>query len=131
MRAPNIQARMPADLKEGSLMRSVAMLAAVLAVSVLAVPALAFDVQNGGASGTGGANLAPDVGVATPGVSIDTDLKAQLGLPDDRTTAGTATKSGLQFGGGVFTGGGSGFNTTTMGYDERPWVAPRTRPGRD
>src|SRR5262249_25961865 len=90
MHPPNIRARMPTDLKEGSRMRSVATLAAVLAFSVLAVPALAFDVQNGGASGTGGANLAPDAdAAAAAGVSLDTDLRTQLGLPtDDKTTAG-------------------------------------------
>lgn len=110
-------------------MRSVPMFVAALALSLLAAPALAFDVQNGGASGTGGANLAPDAdAAAAAGVSLDTDLRTQLGLPgNDKTTAGTATKSGLQFG---ITGGATGsFNTTTMGYDERPWVAPRARPG--
>lgn len=110
-------------------MRSVPTLAAVLALSLLASPALAFDVQNGGGAPAGStANLAPDA-ASTSGVSIDTDLRAQLGLAEDKALANS--KSGLQFGGGVFTGSGAPINTTTMGYDERPWVAPRTRPGRD
>jgi hypothetical protein len=108
-------------------MISVPKLVAALALTLLAAPAFAFDVQNGGASGNGSAHLAPDLGAEAAGVSLDTDLRAQLGLPNDRTTAGTATKSGLQF--GVSGGGSMGSNATTMGYDERPWVAPRSRPG--
>jgi hypothetical protein len=98
--------------------------AALLAFFVLAAPALAFDVQNGGGQAGGTANLAPEAS-SVPGVSLDQDLRAQLGIADDRAAA--ESKSGLQFG---FSGGGSGpKNQTTMGYDESPWVAPRTRPG--
>lgn len=89
--------------------------------------ALAFDVQNGGGQPGGSANLAPGA-TAVPGVSLDDDLRAQLGLADNKAAA--ASKSGLQFGGGVFSGSAS-TNPTSMGYDERPWVAPRSRPGRD
>ena len=86
---------------------------------------LAFDVQNGGGQAGGTANLAPDAS-EVPGVSLDHDLRAQLGLADDKAAA--AAKSGLQFGGGVSSGGGMR-NPTSMGYDESPWVAPRQRPG--
>ena len=130
MRAPNIRARMTIDLKGGLPMRSVPTFVAALALAMLAAPALAFDVQNGGASGNGSAHLAPDLGADAAGVSLDTDLRAQLGLPDDKTKSsslGTLSKSGLQF--GVSGGGSMGSNMTTMGYDERPWVAPRSRPG--
>jgi hypothetical protein len=110
-------------------MRSAPTFAAVLlAISMLVPPALAFDVQNGGrapASG-GSANLAPEAS-SVPGVSLDTDLRAQLGLSESKAAT---SKSGLQFGGGVFTGSGA-MNSTSMSYDERPWVAPRMRPGRD
>ena len=100
--------------------------AALLAFLMLATPALAFDVQNGGGQAGGSANLAPETS-AVPGVSIDQDLRAQLGLADDRKDA-EAAKSGLQFGGGVFSAGGMS-NPTSMGYDESPWVAPRQKPG--
>jgi hypothetical protein len=111
-------------------MRSAATIAALLAFAVLGSPALAFDIQNGGgASGNGSANLATDP-EASAGVSLDMDLRAQLGLPDDKTKSTTETKSGLQFGGGVFSGSGS-MNSSTMSYDERPWVAPRVPAGRD
>jgi hypothetical protein len=100
--------------------------AALLAFLMLATPALAFDVQNGGGQAGGSANLAPEA-TAVPGVSIDQDLRAQLGLADGRKDA-EAAKSGLQFGGGVFSGGAV-TNPTSMGYDESPWVAPRQRPG--
>lgn len=112
-------------------MRSAATIAVLLAVAMLATPALAFDVQNGGgapASG-GSANLAPDA-ASSAGVSLDMDLRAQLGLPEDKTKGLPETKSGLQFGGGVFSGAGN-VNTTTMGYDESPWVAPRKPAGRE
>lgn len=107
-------------------MRSVQTLAAVLASLIFATPALAFDVQNGGGQTGSSANLTPEAS-SVPGVSLDTDLRAQLGLAEDKAAA--TSKSGLQFGGGVFTGSGGPVNTTTMSYDERPWVAPRTRPG--
>jgi hypothetical protein len=98
--------------------------AALLAFLVLAAPAMAFDVQNGGGQAGGSANLAPEAS-SVPGVSLDQDLRAQLGIADDRAAA--ESKSGLQFG---FSGGGMApKNQTTMGYDESPWVAPRTRPG--
>lgn len=99
--------------------------AVLLAFLMLAPPALAFDVQNGGGQPGGSANLAPDAS-EVPGVSLDHDLRAQLGLADDKAAA--AAKSGLQFGvsGSV---GGSSVNPTSMGYDESPWVAPRQRPG--
>jgi hypothetical protein len=98
--------------------------AALLAYFVLAAPAMAFDVQNGGGQAGGSANLAPEAS-SVPGVSLDQDLRAQLGIADDRAAA--ESKSGLQFG---FSGGGPGpKNQTTMGYDESPWIAPRTRPG--
>ncbi len=100
--------------------------AALLAFVMLATPALAFDVQNGGGQAGGSANLAPEAS-AVPGVSIDQDLRAQLGLADDRKDA-EATKSGLQFGGGVFSGGAMA-NPTSMGYNDSPWVAPRQKPG--
>ena len=100
--------------------------AAVLALLMLAMPALAFDVQNGDGQARGSANLAPEAS-AVPGVSIDQDLRAQLGLADERKDA-AAGKSGLQFGGGVFSGGAI-TNPTSMGYDESPWVAPRQKPG--
>lgn len=112
-------------------MRPALTLAVLLAAASLASPALAFDVQNGGgapASG-GSANLSPDA-AAQAGVSLDTDLRAQLGMPEDKTKTSPLAKSGLQFGGGVFTGPNSA-NTSSMGYDESPWVAPRKPPGRD
>jgi hypothetical protein len=89
---------------------------------------MASDVQNGGGvPGTGGANLAPDA-TAVPGVSIDTDLRSQLGLSEQKAAA--ESKSGLTFSTGGF--GGAGMrNPTSLGYDESPWVAPRGRPGRD
>ncbi len=109
-------------------MRSVPIYAAVL-LAVLASPVLAFDVQNGGGSAAGGsANLAPDA--AVPGVSLDMDLRAQLGLPEEKTKSSLTPQSGLTFGGGVFSGA-RGLNTTTMGYDESPWVAPRKPAGRE
>jgi len=98
--------------------------AALLVFFALAAPAMAFDVQNSGGQAGGSANLAPEAS-SVPGVSLDQDLRAQLGIADDRAAA--ASKSGLQFG---FSGGGmASKNPTTMGYDESPWVAPRTRPG--
>ena len=60
--------------------------AALLAFLVLAAPAMAFDVQNGGGQGGGTASLAPEAS-SVPGVSLDQDLRAQLGLADDRATA--------------------------------------------
>ncbi|MFA5901303.1 MAG: hypothetical protein WC829_19550 [Hyphomicrobium sp.] len=108
-------------------MRSATTCAVLLAIATLATPALAFDVQNSGGTPGSSANLAPDA--SAPGVSLDMDLRSQLGLGEDKT-AGMASKSGLQFGGSVFSGSGN-VNTTTMGYDERPWVAPRRPPGRD
>ncbi len=57
--------------------------AALLAFFVLAAPAMAFDVQNGGGQAGGTANLAPEAS-SVPGVSLDQDLRAQLGLADDR-----------------------------------------------
>jgi len=110
-------------------MRSASTFAAVLlAIVTLASPALAFDVQNGGGTTGGSANLAPDA--SAPGVSLDMDLRAQLGLPEEKTKSSLEPKSGLQFGGGVYSGSGR-INTTTMGYDESPWVAPRRPAGRD
>lgn len=112
-------------------MRSAPTFAAVLlAIAAIAPSALAFDVQNGGGvpASDGSANLAP--GMSEPGVSLDMDLKAQLGLSDEKTKSSMPTKSGLQFGGGVFSGSRA-INTTTMGYDESPWVAPRRPAGRD
>ena len=100
--------------------------AALLAFVMLATPALAFDVQNGGGQAGGTANLAPEAS-SVPGVSIDQDLRAQLGLADDRKDA-AAAKSGLQFGGGMFSGGAV-TNPSSLGYDESPWVAPRQKPG--
>jgi hypothetical protein len=108
------------------------LLVATLAACVATQSAFAFDVQNGGgapASG-GAANLASD-GSSVPGVSLDTDLRAQLGLADDAKAADakkTGPFGGLQFSGGVSSGGGTA-NQSTMGYDESPWVAPRQRPG--
>ncbi len=100
--------------------------AALLAFFMLATPVLAFDVQNGGGQAGGTANLAPEAS-SVPGVSIDQDLRAQLGLADDRKDA-AAAKSGLQFGGGMFSGGAV-TNPSSLGYDESPWVAPRQKPG--
>jgi hypothetical protein len=110
-------------------MRSAPTFAAVmLAASLLAPSAMAFDVQNGGGvPGTGGANLAPDAS-AVPGVSVDNDLRAQLGLSEQKAAA--ESKSGLTFSTGAFGAGGMR-NPTSLGYDESPWVVPRTRPGRD
>lgn len=110
-------------------MRTASTYAAVLlAITTLASPVLAFDVQNGGGAPAGGsANLAPDV--SAPGVSLDMDLRAQLGLPEEKTKSSLTPKSGLSFGGGVFSGGA--VNTSTMGYDESPWVAARRPAGRD
>jgi hypothetical protein len=129
MYVPNIRGRIQSDLTEGICMRSAAKVAAVLLAIALGTPASAFDVQNSGGTpgSTGSANLAPD---AAAGVSLDTDLKAQLGLSDEKTKNSLDGKSGLQFGGGVFSGSGQ-LNTTTMGYDESPWVAPRKPAGRD
>jgi hypothetical protein len=103
--------------------------AVMLAASLLASPAMAFDVQHGsGAPASGGsANLAPD-GTSVPGVSVDNDLRAQLGLSEQK--AAVESKSGLQFSTGAY--GAAGMrNPTALGYDESPWVAPRTRAGRD
>ncbi len=110
-------------------MRLAPTLTALLLAVSLASPAAAFDVQHGGgAPASGGtANLTPD-GTSVPGVSIDTDLRAQLGLSEKKAAADS--KSGLQFSSGVF-GGGIPRNATSLGYDESPWVAPRTRAGRD
>jgi hypothetical protein len=128
MYVPNIGGRIPADLPEDRLMKfSPTPAAVLLAFLVLAPPALAFDVQNGGGQPGGSANLAPEAS-EVPGVSLDHDLRAQLGLADSKAAA--ATKSGLQFGVSGSMGGGS-MNPTSMGYDESPWVAPRQRPGRD
>lgn len=110
-------------------MRSAPTVAALmLAASLLASPAVAFDVQHGGAPASGGsANLAPDA-TSVPGVSIDTDLRAQLGLSEQKAAA--ESKSGLQFSTGAF--GAAGMrNPTALGYDESPWIAPRSRAGRD
>jgi hypothetical protein len=111
-------------------MRSAPTLAALmLAASLLVSPAVAFDVQHGGgAPASGGtANLAPDA-TSVPGVSIDSDLRAQLGLSEQKAAA--ESKSGLQFSAGAF--GAAGMrNPTSLGYDESPWIAPRTRAGRD
>jgi len=102
---------------------------AVLALVMLASPALAFDVQNGGGDpALGSANLASEASV--PGVSLDMDLRAQLGLPEEKTKNSLSTKSGLQFGAGVFSGAAAA-NPTALGYDESPWIAPRRPPGRD
>jgi hypothetical protein len=109
-------------------MRFVLLLAALVACAAVGPnAAMAFDVQNGGGQAGGSANLAPDAS-SVPGVSLDDDLRAQLGLANDKAVA--ASKSGLQFGGGVFSGSGT-TNPTSMGYDESPWIAPRSRPGRD
>jgi hypothetical protein len=126
MDVPHIGGRILTDLPEDRLMRlAPTPAAALLAFFMLAPPALAFDVQNGGGQAAGSANLAPDAS-EVPGVSLDHDLRAQLGLADEKAAA--AAKSGLQFGGGVFSGSAA-TNPTSMGYDERPWVAPRQRPG--
>lgn len=104
--------------------------AVLLAVSALASPVLAFDVQNGGGAPVSGgsSNLAADPSAA--GVSLDMDLRDQLGLSEDKTKSSPLLgKSGLQFSGSVFSGGK--VNTSTMGYDESPWVAPRRPAGRD
>ena len=85
-------------------------------------------VAGGGAPASGSANLAPDA--SAPGVSLDMDLRAQLGLPEEKTKSSLTPKSGLSFGGGVFSGSAN-VNTSTMGYDESPWVAPRRPAGRD
>lgn len=111
-------------------MRSAPAIVVLLAVAALASPALAFDVQNGGgAPASGSANLAPGA-ASQAGVSLDMDLRTQLGLPEDKTKSSPVSKSGLQFGGGVFSGSSSA-NTSSMGYDESPWVAPRRPAGRD
>lgn len=111
-------------------MRTAMTIGSLLAVAMLAAPALAFDVQTGGGASTGGAaNLAPDA-ASSAGVSLDMDLRAQLGLPEDKTKSMPASKSGLSFGGGVFSGSGR-IDTSSMGYDESPWVAPRRPPGHD
>lgn len=103
------------------------LVAALLAFLVLTPPTQAFDVQNGGGQPGSSANLAPGAS-SVPGVSLDDDLRAQLGLADNKAAA--ASKSGLQFGGGVFSGSSS-TNPTSMSYDDRPWIAPRARPGHD
>ncbi|MBI1650790.1 hypothetical protein [Hyphomicrobium sulfonivorans] len=104
--------------------------AAIVAVALLASPALAFDVQqSGGHEGSGSANFAPDVGGGSSGVSIDTDLRSQLGLAESKAAEGTA-RTGLQFSGDMYRGA-SRLNPSSMGFDERPWVVPRSRAGRD
>ena len=109
-------------------MRYALLVAALMACAATAPnAAMAFDVQNGGGQPGSSANLAPGA-TAVPGVSLDDDLRAQLGLADNKAVA--ASKSGLQFGGGVFSGSTS-TNPTSMSYDDRPWIAPRTRPGQD
>lgn len=110
-------------------MRSAMIFGSLLAVALMAAPALAFDVQSGGGTPGAAANLAPDA-ASSAGVSLDTDLRAQLGLPDDKTKSMPATKSGLSFGSSVFSGSGR-IDTSSMGYDESPWVAPRRPAGRD
>ena len=69
--------------------------AALLAFFVLAAPAMAFDVQNGGGQGGGTANLAPEAS-SVPGVSLDQDLRAQLGLADDRATAASQVRAAVR-----------------------------------
>lgn len=105
--------------------------AAALAATLLASPALAFDVQQSGGHGNGSANLAPDAdaGSVPAGVSIDTDLRSQLGLAESKAAQGTA-RTGLQFSGDMYTNAGR-VNPSSMGFDERPWVVPRSRAGRD
>ncbi len=108
-------------------MRLVSNLTAVLACLAFAQAAMAFDVQThgGGPSSGGSVNLSPEV--ATQGVSIDHDLRAQLGIAEK---SALDSKSGLQFGTAVYGRGPSAStNPTALGYDDQPWVAPRTRPG--
>jgi hypothetical protein len=100
--------------------------AVLLALMTLAPPALAFDVQKGGGDPSGVPGLTVDN--SGGGVSLEDDLRAQLGLANDKAAADTKGGSGLQFGGGVFSGSGA-TNPSSMGYDERPWIAPRARPG--
>ena len=112
-------------------MRPALTVAVLLAVASLVSPALAFDVQNGSSSDLGGSANLGEASSPQAGVDIDTDLRSQLGLPDDKTKGSTVSKStGLQFGGGVISGPNSA-NTSSMGYDESPWVVPRKAPGRD
>jgi len=108
-------------------MRFVSNLTAVLACLTLAPAAMAFDVQTSGAgpSSGGSVNLAPET--VAPGVSIDHDLRAQLGIAEQ---SAATSKSGLQFGTAVYgRGPAASSNPTALGYDDQPWVAPRTRPG--
>lgn len=103
--------------------------AALIAFMMLQVApgaALAFDVQPGGGSVSEG---------STGYVDLDEDLRAQLGQTKDTGASGVGAGAvskgtGLQFGGGVFSGSAS-TNPTSSSYDERPWIAPRTRPGHD
>jgi hypothetical protein len=111
-------------------MRYPIFIAALVACGVAASSAaVAFDVQNGGGQAAGSVNLAPDPS-SVPGVSLDDDLRAQLGLANDKASAeAKATAgSGLQFSGGIFSGQ-STVNSSSMGYVDSPWVAPRAKPG--
>ena len=61
MDVPHIGGRILTDLQEDRLMRlAPTPAAALLAFFMLAPPALAFDVQNGGGQAGGSANLAPE-----------------------------------------------------------------------
>ena len=99
--------------------------AALLAFFVLAAPAMAFDVQNGGGQAGGTANLAPEAS-SVPGVSLDQDLRAQLGIADDRADGGEPSPGCSSASPAAAP---APKNQTTMGYDESPWVAPRAAPG--
>lgn len=107
-------------------------LVAACAVCVAAEPVFAFDVQNGGGQAAGSMNLQSDpASTPVPGVSLDQDLRAQLGLADDaKAKAADTNKSGFQFSTGPF-GASANVNQSSLGYYDSPWVAPRQRPGRD
>lgn len=101
--------------------------AALLAALLPAAEVQAFDVQNGGGQAGGTPNLLADPSAA-PAVSLDDDLRAQLGIANTAKDKEEAAKSTFQFSGDVF--GGKQLNQSALGYNEAPWVLPRTKPGQ-
>ena len=96
--------------------------AALLAFFVLAPPALAFDVQNGGGQ-AGGYGQSGARSLRRSPASASTRICAPSSA-SPTISAAAAAKSGLQFG-ARRVARRRAKNPTSMGYDESPWVAPR------